>query len=240
MDKRFVALYRGFTKTPEGYEVKFIQNGREVTEKTRVIIGADGAFSRIRKSICNDKNTPETYIAIQEWFEAADNISYFTAIFDEEISDFYSWIIPKEKCLLLGSALTPKDNAGDKIDSLKAKLKRYGFNFDNKIKTEGAYIYRPKQTSQLFAGKDNIALVGEAAGAISPSSAEGISYALKSSLYLAQSLEEGLNGFLKRYNDKLEDIKLNILIKNLKCPAMYNHFLRYCIMKSGIQSITRI
>ncbi len=78
---------------------------------------------------------------------------------------------------------------------LKTKLARLGFNFDNKVKTEGAYIYRPVKNSHFYAGRDNIALIGEAAGAISPSSAEGISYALKSSLYLAQALEEGTDGF---------------------------------------------
>lgn len=80
-------------------------------------------------------------------------------------------------------------------------------------------------------------IIGEAAGAISPSSAEGISYALKSSLYLAQSLEEGIDGFLDRYKRNVKDIRLNLLLKNLKSPVMYNPFLRKLAMESGIQSI---
>lgn len=165
------------------------------------------------------------------------NIPYFTAIFDEEISDIYSWIIPKENYLLLGSALRHRENTREKYDMLKTKLAHIGFNYDNKIKTEGAYINRPKKVSQFYVGRDGIALVGEAAGAISPSSAEGISYALKNSLYLAQSLEEGIDGFLDRYKQKAKDIKLNLLVKNLKSPAMYNPFLRQLAMKSGLQSI---
>jgi flavin-dependent dehydrogenase len=164
-------------------------------------------------------------------------VPYYTAIFDEEISDFYSWIIPKENYLLLGSALRPKDNTREKHELLKAKLTQLGFNFENRVRTEGAYIYRPKKASQFYVGRNGIALVGEAAGAISPSSAEGISYALKSALYLAQSLEEGIDGFLDRYKQKTQDIKLNLLIKNLKSPAMYNPFLRKLAMKSGLQSI---
>ncbi len=138
----------------------------------------------------------------------------------------------------MGSALKPKKNVREKFDMLKAKLAKSGFHFDNKIGTEGAYIYRPNRISQFCVGRDDIALVGEAAGAISPSSAEGISYALKSSLYLAQSLEGGLDGFLERYQHKVRNIKLNLLIKNLKSPAMYNPILRRLIMKSGILSIT--
>lgn len=237
VDKKFNSLFKSFAEIPGGYEVKYMYNRQELSTRARVIIGADGASSRVRSFISKDINAPEKYISIQEWYECPSKIPYFTAIFDEEISDFYSWIIPKGNHLLLGSALRPKENTWEKYDRLKTKLTWFGFNFDNKIKTEGAYIYRPKKISQLYVGRDGIALVGEAAGAISPSSSEGISYALKSSLYLAQSLDEGIDGFLDRYEQKAKDIKLNLLIKNLKSPAMYNPFLRQLAMKSGLQSI---
>lgn len=237
VDKKFNSLFINFGEIPGGYEIRYIHNRQEISAKARVIIGADGAFSRVRSFISKELNTPEKYIAIQEWFECSYDIPYFTAIFDEEISDFYSWIIPKENHLLLGSALRPNENTREKYDILKSKLIQLGFTFDNKIKTEGSHIYRPKKGSQLYFGRNDIALVGEAAGAISPSSAEGISYALKSSLYLAQSLEDGIDGFLHGYKQKVKDIKLNLLIKNLKSPAMYNPFLRQLAMKSGFQSI---
>ncbi len=237
IDKKFNSLFKSFDQIPGGYEIKYIYNGQEITAKAKVIVGADGASSKLRKCIRNDKNSPENYIAIQEWFKSPGDMPYFTAIFDEEISDFYSWIIPKEDYILLGSALRPKQNTREKHDILKKKLTYLGFNFDNKVKTEGAYIFRPKKGSQFYVGRDGIALVGEASGAISPSSAEGISYALKSSLYLAQSLEKGIDGFLDRYKHKVKDIKLNLLIKNSKSPVMYNPFLRKLAMKLGLQSI---
>ncbi|MCH3964469.1 MAG: FAD-binding protein [Clostridium sp.] len=237
VDKKFNSHFKSFAEVSGGYEIKYIHNGKEISAKTRIIVGADGASSRIRNFIDKDVNIPEKYISIQQWFECPCPMQYFTAIFDEEISDFYSWIIPKENYLLLGSALRPRDNTRKKYEILKTKLTQLGFNFDNTIKTEGAYIYRPKKISQLCAGRNGIALVGEAAGAISPSSAEGISYALKSSLYLAQSLEEEIDGFLDRYKHRVKHIKLNLLIKNLKSPAMYNPFLRHLAMKSGLLSI---
>lgn len=237
VDKSFNSFFKNFTEIPGGYEVKYSSNGQEISVKTRAIVGADGACSRLRKLIGKDIIIPEKYIAIQEWFECSYSVPYFTAIFDEEISDFYSWIIPKEKYLLLGAALRPRENTREKYDRLKTKLTQSGFEFENGIKTEGAFIYRPKKISQFYAGKDAIALVGEAAGAISPSSAEGISYALKSSLYLAQSFEAGIDGFLDRYKRKVKDIKLNLLLKNLKSPAMYEPFLRQIAMRSGLKSI---
>jgi len=237
VDKKFNCLFKGFTKTSEGYEVKYIHNGQEITARTRIVVGADGAFSKVRRSISNDVNEPETYISIQEWFQCPCPMPYFTAIFDEEISDFYSWIIPKENYLLLGAALRPRENTREKFELLKTKLKQRGFNFGNKVKTEGAFINRPKKTSQFYVGRDGIVLIGEAAGAISPSSAEGISYALKSALYLAEGLEAGMDGFLDRYKRKVKKIEFNLLAKNLKSPAMYNPFLRNLAMKSGLQSI---
>jgi len=237
IEKKFNCFFKSFAEIPGGYEIRYTNNGQEISAKTRVIVGADGASSKLRKSISKDENIPEKYISIQEWFQCPDVMPYFTAIFDEEISDFYSWIIPKENYMILGAALRPRENTREKFEILKTKLTKLGFNFENKIKTEGAFIYRPRKTSQLYVGRDGIALVGEAAGAISPSSAEGISYALKSSLYLAESLEEGIDGFLNRYRKKSKDIKLNLRLKNLKSPAMYNPFLRQLAMKSGLQSI---
>ena len=162
---------------------------------------------------------------------------YYTGVFDEEITDFYSWLIPKDNYIILGSALRPRDNTREKYELLKRKLTRLGFSFDSKVKTEGAFIYRTKKLSQFYLGAEGITLIGEAAGAISPSSAEGISYALKSSLYLAQSLEYGINGYFDRYKNMVKGIKFNLLLKNLKSPAMYNPLIRRLAMKSGFSSI---
>ncbi len=237
VDKKFNSFLKGFAQIPGGYEIRYMHHGQEMSAKTRMIVGADGANSRVRKLIGKDINSPEKYISIQEWFECPYPMPYFTAIFDEEISDFYSWVIPKGNYLLLGSALRHEANAREKFDILKAKLVQLDFHFDHKIKREGAFLYRPRKTSQLCTGSSGIALIGEAAGAISPSSAEGISYALKSSFYLAQCLEEGIDGFMDRYQQKVKDIRFNLLLKNLKSPAMYHPFLRSLAMKSGLKSI---
>lgn len=69
VDKKFNSLFKNFAEIPGGYEVRYIYNGHEMSANTRVIIGADGAFSRLRKSISKDINVPVKYISIQEWFE---------------------------------------------------------------------------------------------------------------------------------------------------------------------------
>ncbi len=237
VDKRFNSIFKSFKKLDEGYEVKYNHEGKTYTERARIIIGADGGNSRIRKIAFKEEAFPSKYISIQEWFKVAELMPYFIAIFDESITDFYSWIIPKDEHILLGAALRANENVNRKFGLLKEKLKQYGFDFDNRVKREGAFIYRPTSLKHIITGNQNIALIGEAAGAISPSSAEGFSYAFRSALYLAESLEYGINGFFHRYQRKMKKIKMNILLKNLKSPAMYNPMIRGQVMKSGIQSM---
>jgi geranylgeranyl reductase len=230
-------IFKGYEPVRGGYEIHYTSHGQPQKTTTKVLVGADGAMSSIRKSLKSTSNSPKPYIAIQEWFEAPTYTPHFTAIFDETISNFYSWIIPKGHHLLLGSALDPNNSPWEKYNELKEKLRQYSFDLSKHIKTEGAFIYRTQHINQLNWGEKDIALIGEAAGAISPSSAEGISYALKTSLYLANSLEYGLDNFTSHYVNQAKSLKLNLALKQLKSPTMYYPPLRKLIMASGMTSI---
>jgi flavin-dependent dehydrogenase len=103
---------------------------------------------------------------------------------------------------------------------------------------EGTLIMRPVKLKQLFTAKKGIALLGEAAGWISPSSAEGLSYAFKSALMLADALQSSPNGFETRYHEKTRKLRRNIFFKNLKSIVIFNPLLRKMVMRTGLQSIT--
>ena len=116
------------------------------------------------------------------------------------------------------------------------KLRDNGLVYGKKILREGAFLLRPGSISSIITGNEYCALVGEAAGFISPSSAEGISFALKSAYHLASALNESLYEFHSDYSKKVSKLKLSLFGKNLKCPAMYNRFLRGMIMRSALMS----
>jgi flavin-dependent dehydrogenase len=134
--------------------------------------------------------------------------------------------------------LHPKENPVEKFARLKTKLRAYGLNFGKTVFREGTLILRPVKQNQLFTGKKGIALLGEAAGWISPSSAEGLSYAFRSALILADALGSTPDGFETRYHEKTGILRRNILLKNLKSYVIFNPLLRKMVMSTGLQSIT--
>ncbi len=238
VDKKFGCLFKGLEILENKVKVTLSHNGSNIVEESRLVVGADGANSFVGKQIHNVLNPPSKYISIQQQFHDNCHQPYFTAIFDDEITDFYSWIIPKDGKILVGSALKIDDNPKEKFELFKDKLEDMGFKFGNGSNTSGAFINRPRNISQINIGNNKVVLMGEASGAISPSSAEGISYALKSSYYLYESLCIEMDGFYDRYKSKMKSIEANIALKNMKIPAMYNSTLRNIIMKTGIKSIT--
>lgn len=237
VDTRFGVSFKSYQRLERGFRLRMLEGSREFFEEAKVIIGADGANSILRKQTFPGLPNPKTYISIQEWYEVQDPMPYFSAIFDSEITDFYSWTIPKDNFLILGAALEQGPAAHEKFDRLRDKLSRYEFKFGKRVKREGALILRPQKSVQTLTAAKGIALIGEGAGWISPSSAEGLSYAFKSAHLLAKSLETGIFGFEKRYTSLAGAIRNNILIKNLKSPFMYNNLLRKTVMLSGVQSV---
>ncbi|MDE6596904.1 MAG: colicin M resistance protein CbrA, partial [Oscillospiraceae bacterium] len=119
----------------------------------------------------------------------------------------------------------------------KKRLAEYDFEFGKPIKTEACIVLRPKSPFDICTGRGNAFLIGEAAGLISPSSLEGISFAINSARLLAETLNSGTAEISKKYAAKILPLKLKILVKILKCPFMYDPTLRKLVMKSGISSI---
>jgi len=208
---------------------------RQVAAK--LLVGADGAFSKVRRLAFPKRPGPNAYIAIQEQVEAQEPLPYFSALFDPEITDFYCWTIPKDDHLLIGAALRPRAEAAARFGRLREKLREYGYRFGKVVRREGAWIVRPRRFSDIITTGPGLTLVGEAAGFISPSSAEGLSYAMRSALYLAEELNSSLEDIERRYHRRTLSLRKNLFIKNLKSPFMFNPFLRRLIMQTGLNSL---
>jgi len=237
VDQMFNAIYKSYREENNVYKLEIDNNGELVEIATKMLIGADGSVSRIKGQVFGNELQPEKYISIQEHFKVEEALPYYVSIFDSEVTDFYSWIIQKDDELLVGTAIPEVKNAEKKYTILAEKLRKLGYITGKPLKRTGTIIMRPRNLKQLNFFKDRIALVGEAAGLISPSSAEGISYALDSGKILASCINLWGDDFGVHYKHRVAGLRKNLLIKRLKVMLMYNKLIRKIIMKTGILSM---
>ncbi|MCX5811354.1 MAG: NAD(P)/FAD-dependent oxidoreductase [Proteobacteria bacterium] len=195
-----------------GYEVALKKENKE-TEiiNTRFLIGADGAYSAVRKFVCPDLKV-RYRPAYRECYE--ENLSIE--------KDRFHWFFPliassprfdinyKEHFLLIEGGNIRQINV-----TMRRILGRYGFHPDVKpLWRDGCVI--PVLHGDLLNGtfvpaKDNAMLVGDAAGMLFPFTHEGIGAALKSGVLAAQAVTEAIaenNTAGELYMRKIQGIKV--------------------------------
>jgi len=199
--------FLGFERNKKKIEITLNANNKTKKVTTNYLIGANGGLSNLRSLLT--KKSVRHYTVIQHWIKKDKNNNigentYF--IYDNEITDFYSWLIPKKNYLILGCALEKGSKIEDKMNIFTDKLKRKTNISGKVIKKESAILSRPENKNQIFLGKDNIFLIGEAAGFISSNTGEGISFALRSGYNCASAINSNSKNTLsvyKKFSKKL-------------------------------------
>jgi geranylgeranyl reductase len=190
--------------------------GVNKTLQADVVIGADGANSRVAKAIkAGDYNYA---IAFQERIRLPDNMmNYYEDLAemyvgDDVSPDFYAWVFPKYDHVAVGTGTMRVNQA--KIKQLQAGIRARAAKRlvgGEIIKVEAHPIPehpRPRRVS------GRVALVGDAAGTVTKSSGEGIYFAAKSARMCAETIVETTNNgahlpteddlklYLKRWDKK--------------------------------------
>ena len=230
----------GITEGDKCYNLKIKGSNTEYIVSTKILVGADGGNSIVRRTFFKDKL--KKYTSIQQWFvNEGKPLPYYSCIFDKKTSDSCSWTIYKDKYVIFGGAFE-SENCRKAYDEQKKRLENYlNCSFGAPIKTEACLLSSPRRWKDFITGKDNIFLLGEAAGFISSSSFEGISSAMLSGKILASSFTNctKIKNIQNTYKRKALKLKIKLFTKIIKRCILCSPFLRYIIMKSGITSVNK-
>ena len=188
--------------------------GEMKTLKVDLVIGADGANSRIAKAI--DAGDYNYAIAFQERIRLPeDKMAYYNELAemyvgDDVSTDFYAWVFPKFDHVAVGTG-TMKINKAD-IKKLQAGIRKRAakrLEGGEIIKVEAHPIPEHPRPRPI---RGRVVLVGDAMGTVTKSSGEGIYFAAKSARMCAEVIvetsqngqkvptEDDLKIYLKRWN----------------------------------------
>ena len=225
-------------KEGDGYNILIKHDGAQQKINAKVIVGADGGGSVVRRTFFTPMKVQ--YVAIQQWFEnKGQRLPYYSCIFDSKTSDSCSWTIHKGNHVIFGGAFK-KQGCRQAFDMQKARLEDFLKNsFGEAVKTEACLVSSPRTMKDFCTGDENVFLLGEAAGFISASSFEGLSSAMYSGKILADAFNESksFDDVQKIYRKNTKSLRFKLRLKSVKRTILCTPFTREVIMKSGLQTI---
>ena len=186
--------YRG-SETADGETIVTLEKkGESYQVKTKVLIGADGANSRVARDLKLDENR-EFIVGCEEVYRSQnkDAEPRLHCFLDAELAPGYlAWIADDGEEIHVGvGGYAQNFNPREALKKFKEKMKNtFVLDDENLLETRGGRIpvggILPKIASQYGL------LVGDAAGAVSPLTAGGLDPALRLSKYAAEIVRERL------------------------------------------------
>jgi len=186
----------------------------ELSIKSKIIVGADGTISRVRKKIkemfdINGKQNPEFMLAFQETISKQKPYKdYSLVFFYPYITNGYGWVFPKSNTINIGIGSVPATDSLNDSD-LREKYEK----FKNDIKSLG-FISGKEKTLKRISGMapcsgiqhpcsiSNFVFAGDAAGLCNPVTGAGIYNAVLSSGIISEHIFDFFkSGDFNRLND---------------------------------------
>ncbi|MEG3959811.1 geranylgeranyl reductase [Microcoleus sp. herbarium2] len=198
--------------------------GIQKTLKVDLVIGADGANSRVAKAI--DAGDYNYAIAFQERIRLPeDKMAYYEDLAemyvgDDVSTDFYAWVFPKYDHVAVGTGTMKVNQASIKKLQAGVRARAAKKLMGGEIIKVEAHPIPEHPRPRRVVGR--VALVGDAAGYVTKSSGEGIYFAAKSGRMCAETIveisnkgariptEEEIKVYLKRW-DKAYGITYKVL-----------------------------
>ena len=184
-----------------------IKGGEEIIGKYAVI--CEGAAGTLKRSLIGKET--ELVTTFQTFNKGSVNLDYhyFYAYLQPELSQYDAWFNVKDGHIVLGVSVTDTDKIPYYYDNfLNYMEKEHGLEIVETVKEEKWLIPLIKPDFDLTCGIGRIFFGGEAAGLLNPMG-EGISSAIESGAFIAESIAESFDvprNALNIYREKIEPL----------------------------------
>lgn len=205
----------------DGCTVSLEAQGRRVEVRCALVIGADGARSAVREAIAG---RAKPYVTLQDTVDLHGPLEpFFDCIYSSRIGagHAYSYLVPKDGHALVGSVFypgtrRPREQHESVLAELRARMRAIGESVAREA-SAAAFVRGPQD---VVAGAGRVLLAGEAGGFLSPTSGEGISYALRTGEAAGLAATRDPDEALDAYRRDLRPLVRQIRFKLAVLPAM--------------------
>jgi flavin-dependent dehydrogenase len=199
--------FRGSSKAIHGSVVHLLRQGKDFSVKAQLIVGADGANSKVAEDLKLERNKI-FLVGVEDVLQSVPQIGKpcFHVFLDPKIAPGYiAWLVNDGQHVHLGTG----GDAGhfDAVQALEAFKHRLNSKFDF---SNATLLERRGGRIPVGGMLKNIAntkglLIGDAAGAVSPLTAGGLDPAIRISRYAAKVIHQALQvkdlSLLETYNN---------------------------------------
>jgi len=220
----------GFTQDDEGVVVRCKPGrGSEVEVRCENLIGCDGPRSAVRRGL--GVGGVSTYVTLQDFCAIEGDIEpFFDCIYLRDIGDSfgYAYVVPKGDVAIVGSVFYPKTKRPHLKHDQVLEVLRTSLPLGPSVKREAWVALSVRNAADVVPGHGRVLLCGEAGGFMSPTSGEGISYALNTGRLAGLAIASSApSEALAAYADATSHISGNIRRKLKWLPFMESRAGKY-------------
>jgi len=224
------ATLMGFAENDHGVSVTVKRPDDSLAEiDCANLIGCDGPRSSVRRAL--GVGSVSTYVTLQDFCVTDGTLDpYFDCIYIRDIGDSfaYAYVVPKGEVAIVGSVFYPKTKRPHEKHEQVLALLRESLPLGASTKREAWVALSVRHHGDVVRGRGRVLLAGEAGGFMSPTSGEGISYALNTGRLAGLSV--GQNApleALKAYEAETHHVAANIGRKLKWLPFMESRAGKY-------------